>query len=117
MGIPLELIPFLHPLAITPRLGVEFPDFGKEADTAMTCSPVGKQLAYSVSLATGGELVLYVSNVDGLDEPQRILRGVKPSDWQVIAKTISALEYARVDSVAKRPLEVVDRSGTKWVIA
>jgi hypothetical protein len=58
-----------------------------------------------------------VSNADGLDEPQRILRGVAPSDWKIVGRTISALEFSGVDSVAVRPFEVVDRWGMKWVIA
>jgi hypothetical protein len=99
--------------------GVEVLDFVRESpdNDDLCCQMVGKRLAYSASVGSDGSLGLNVSNADGLDEQQHILRRVAPSGWQVIAKTIAALEYSGIASVAQRPLEVVDADGIKWVIA
>ena len=57
---------------------------------------------------------LTACNADGLDSPVTFLRLPAP-DWQIMAKTISALEYARVASLANRPFEITDRYGEVWV--
>jgi hypothetical protein len=64
-----------------------------------------------------GTLQLTVGNADGLDCPERILKAVHFDDWKVIVGVVQALEFARVDSIARRPLELTDKFGERWIIA
>jgi hypothetical protein len=96
---------------------IEVTDFEKVTPDTTTCSMVGRCLSYSATLEADGSLSLTVSNADCLDEPQRILHGVATHDWKTIGRTIAALEHSGVNSVAHRPVEVVDADGIKWVIA
>jgi hypothetical protein len=116
--VMLGLAELVKVAAFCDGLDIEVLDFAREPpDTITCCQMVGKRLAYWVALDASGALSLSACNADSLDEPQRILHGVAPRDWQVAAKTISALEFSQVASVAERPFEIVDRFGERWVIA
>jgi hypothetical protein len=78
---------------------------------------VGRFLSYNVLLDVDGTLWLWVSSADDADLPQRVLSSVAAADWKIVARTISALEFTQVASVANRPFEIVDRFGERWVIA
>jgi hypothetical protein len=96
---------------------IEVLDFVKHAPNVTTCEMVGSRLAYSLSLDVDATLWLWVSGADDANLPQRILSAIPTTDWKTVARTISALEFSQVASVAERPFEIVDRFGEKWVIA
>ncbi|MET0252678.1 MAG: hypothetical protein ABW214_01440 [Terrimicrobiaceae bacterium] len=41
---------------------------------------------------------------------------IPATDWKILARIISALEYAGVDSLSERPVEITDCFGETWVI-
>jgi len=98
-------------------LGIEVLDYCRAQNSGdLCCEMVGRHLGYWASIDSNtGYLSLAVENADYRDAPQEILRGIPPSDWKTLARTVSALEFAGVPSLARRPLEVVDRFGERWV--
>jgi hypothetical protein len=96
-------------------VGVEILGITTTPEGSLTCELVGKHLAYQLVLSSSG-LALSGMSADLQDANSLVVHKIQPSDWKVIARIISALEFAEVESVAQRPIQLTDRFGEGWVI-